>query len=159
MLWRPKESQKKVVFIFNKLYKLYNLYVKITVSNQLRLLLIGETMKDLVLRKRLASKIAKLEREKSVMDYLECKKQLNSAESRIKNAVKSNLIVRPNSILVGKGWKTWTNETNTIEPVRNSVSIDGMIGDSKNEIHYHVRHRQGYEVKPTMVVTLRDRVA
>ena len=110
-------------------------------------------MKDLVLRKRLASKIVKLEREKSVMDYLECKKQLNSAESRIKNAV------RPNSILVGKGWKTWTNETNTIEPIRNSVSIDGMIGDSKNEIHYHVRHRQGYEVKPTMVVTLRDRVA
>ena len=71
---------------------MYNLYVKITVSNQLRLLLIGETMKDLVLRKRLASKIVKLEREKSVMDYLECKKQLNSAESRIKRQILLSLL-------------------------------------------------------------------
>lgn len=112
-------------------------------------------MKDISLLKSLREMKSSLESNSKVQKFLEVMSQLSACESRIKNEIKDNLIVKNDRFGFRSGWHNWAKSKSRIKPiVLDGTRINGSIGNSGQLLHYTVSHRKGYEVKPTATIKL-----
>jgi hypothetical protein len=112
-------------------------------------------MKDISLLKSLREMKSSLESNVKVQKYLEVMSQLSACESRIKNEIKDNLIVKDDRFGFRNGWHNWTKSNSRIKPiVLDGTKINGSISNSGQVVYYSISHRKGYEVKPTATIKL-----
>ena len=112
-------------------------------------------MKDINLLKSLREMKSSLESNSKVQKYLEVMSQLSACESRIKNEIKDNLIVKNDRFGFRSGWHNWAKSNSRIKPiVIDGTKINGSISNSGQMLHYAISHRKGYEVKPTATIKL-----